>query len=344
MMDNKKALVAMSAGVDSSVALSLMQQMGYECQGVTMRLLANSDDSITDAKAVAERLKVEFTVAEMVDTFRETIIAEFVKAYEDGMTPNPCVLCNKVLKFGELLKIADQNNCDILVTGHYARVECADGKYLLKKAKDPAKDQSYFLYALTQEQLSRVYFPLGEYTKPQIRELAERLGLTNANRKDSQDICFVPDGNYAKVITEYANKSYPNGKFIDLKGNVLGEHSGIIKYTVGQRKGLGIALGKPMYVCAKSVKENTVTLCDDDELFSRSLKANNFNWIVEPKTDTLRCKARIRYRHLEQDATVKISADTVTVVFDEPQRAITPGQSVVLYDGDTVLGGGIIIE
>lgn len=343
MMERKKALIAMSGGVDSSVALSLMQSKGYECEGVTMRLLQNADSSIADAKAVAKRLGVPFTVAEMVDTFRETVIAGFVDLYEKGLTPNPCVMCNKLLKFGELLRLADQKDCDVLVTGHYAKVEKSGGQYVLKKAADLKKDQSYFLYTLTPEQLERVRFPLGDYTKPEIREIAERLGFVNAKRKDSQDICFVPDGDYAKVIAEYSGKAYPAGVFLDLKGNVLGKHSGLINYTVGQRKGLGIALGKPMYVCAKDPEKNTVTLCDDAELYKEKLSAKDFNWIIAPKADSFRCKARIRYRHTEQDATVTLQGDTVSVLFDEPQRAITPGQAVVLYDGDTVLGGGTII-
>lgn len=342
-MKSKRALIAMSGGVDSSVALSLMKADGYECEGVTMRLLNGSESGIEDAKAVARRLDVPFSVAEMVDTFRETVIAGFIDAYEKGLTPNPCILCNRVLKFGELLKLADRKGCDVLVTGHYAKTEQVDGRFILKKAADKQKDQSYFLYSLTPEQLSRVRFPLGNYTKPEIRDIAERLGFVNAHRKDSQDICFVPGGDYARVIAEYSRKIYPEGNFVDKNGAVLGKHGGLIKYTVGQRKGLGIALGKPMYVCAKDTAKNEVVLCDDAELFGTELEAVDFNWIIPPKAEVLRCKARIRYRHTEQDATVAVLENKVKVTFDQPQRAITPGQAVVLYDSDIVLGGGTII-
>lgn len=339
---NKKALIALSGGVDSAVALSLMLQQGYECEGITMHLLEGEEQNITDAEAVAKTAGVPFSVADLEEYFKTTVIDEFVKAYENGLTPNPCVVCNKKLKFGKLLEICVEKQIDFLVTGHYAKTENKDGDIYLKKADDPKKDQSYFLYSLTPDQLKRIIFPLGEYSKSEIRKIAETLSLSNAHRRDSQDICFVPDGDYIKVINEVANKTYPKGNFIDKNGKVLGVHQGIVNYTVGQRKGLGIALGQPMYVGAKNEKDNTVTLCDNASLFSTTLEACDFNWIVRPKADTFRCKARIRYRHEEQPATVTLSGDTVTVVFDEPQRAITPGQSVVLYDGDYVLGGGII--
>ena len=339
---NKKALIALSGGVDSAVALNLMKNNGYDCYGITMHLLDGDEQNITDAKAVAEAAGVPFSVADLSDCFRAAVIDEFVKAYENGLTPNPCVVCNKKLKFGKLLEICDEKGFDCLVTGHYAKTEHKNGKVYLKKADDPKKDQSYFLYSLTPEQLKRVIFPLGEYSKSEIRKIAEKLNLSNAHRRDSQDICFVPDGDYIKVINEITNKTYPKGDFIDKSGVVLGKHQGIINYTIGQRKGLGIALGQPMYVGAKNAKDNTVTLCDNASLFGSTLEADGFNWIIKPETAAFRCKARIRYRHEEQPATVTINGDTVTVVFDEPQRAITPGQSVVLYDGDYVLGGGII--
>ncbi|MBE6798215.1 MAG: tRNA 2-thiouridine(34) synthase MnmA [Ruminococcaceae bacterium] len=339
---NKKALIALSGGVDSAVSLNLMIEQGYECEGITMHLLKGDEQNVADAEAVATAAGVPFSVADLKDYFKSEVIDEFVTAYENGLTPNPCVICNKKLKFGKLLDICNEKGIDYLVTGHYAKIERRDGKAYLKKADDPKKDQSYFLYSLSPEQLKRVIFPLGEYRKPKIREIAESLNLVNAKLRDSQDICFVPDGDYIKVINEVTNKTYPKGNFVDKNGAVLGEHQGIINYTVGQRKGLGIALGQPMYVSAKNQKDNTVTLCDNASLFSTTLEACDFNWIVEPCADMFRCKARIRYRHEEQPATVSLNGDTVTVVFDEPQRAITPGQSVVLYDGDYVLGGGII--
>ncbi len=339
---SKKALIALSGGVDSAVALNLMLQNSYEVEGITMSLLDGDDQNALDAKSVADRASVPFSVVDLKDFFKETVIADFVDSYESGLTPNPCIICNKKLKFGKLLEICDEKGIDFLVTGHYAKVENSNGKVLLKKADDPKKDQSYFLYSLTPEQLKRVIFPLGEYSKSQIREIAENLNLENAHRRDSQDICFVPDGDYIKVIDYYTNKKYPFGNFIDKDGNVLGKHQGIVRYTVGQRKGLGIALGKPMYVCDKNAENNTVTLSTDEELYGTTLTAKNLNWIVTPVIDTFRCKARIRYRHEEQPATVTLLGDTAIVVFDQPQRAITPGQSVVFYYDDIVLGGGII--
>lgn len=339
---NKKALVALSGGVDSAVALELMQKSGYDCSGITMHLLDGDEQNIADAKAVADAVGVPFSVACFKDDFLKEVINEFVTAYENGLTPNPCVVCNKRLKFGKLLEVCDKMGIDFLVTGHYAKIEHKDGKVYLKKASDEKKDQSYFLYSLSKNQLERVIFPLGEYSKPKIREIAESLKFQNAKRRDSQDICFVPDGDYINVINKITNKTYPTGNFIDRSGAVLGQHQGIINYTIGQRKGLGIAIGEPMYVSAKNAEDNTVTLCDNASLFGTTLEADDFNWIIAPSEQTFRCKARIRYRHEEQPATVTVNGDTVTVVFDEPQRAITPGQSVVLYDGDYVLGGGII--
>lgn len=338
-----KVLVALSGGVDSSVAAHLLIEQGYECVGATMQLLDNAEGQIADAKAVADRLGIPFYAFDMRKEFRELIIDEFVKTYENGGTPNPCVVCNKQLKFGLLLQKATELGCDYIATGHYARVEEVDGRYILKKAETLEKDQSYFLYSLSQSVLSKVLFPLGAYSKDEIRRIAENLSLVTAKKKDSQDICFVPDGDYIKVIEEYANKTYKKGNFVDTSGNVLGQHQGIIRYTVGQRKGLGIALGKPMYVGSKNVENNEVTLCSDEELYSKTLTATDFNWIAfESTPEILRCKARIRYRHIEQPATVTISHDVANIVFDEPQRAATSGQSVVLYDGEVVIGGGII--
>ena len=338
-----KVLVALSGGVDSSVAAHLLIEQGYECVGATMQLLDNAERQIADAKAVADRLGIPFYAFDMRKEFRELVIDEFVKTYENGGTPNPCVVCNKQLKFGLLLQKATELGCDYIATGHYARVKEVDGRYILKKAETLEKDQSYFLYSLSQSVLSKVLFPLGAYSKDEIRKIAENLSLVTAKKKDSQDICFVPDGDYIKVIEEYANKTYKRGNFVDTSGNVLGQHQGIIRYTVGQRKGLGIALGKPMYVGSKNVENNEVTLCSDEELYSKTLTATDFNWIAfEGAPEILRCKARIRYRHIEQPATVTISNDIANIVFDEPQRAATSGQSVVLYDGEVVIGGGII--
>ena len=335
-----KALIALSGGVDSAVAAYLMKQQGYDCIGAMMQLL--DGQSTDDAKAVCDNLGIPFYAFDMRDEFKNTIIDDFVTSFENGETPNPCVLCNKKLKFGALFQKMQELDCDVLVTGHYARIEETSGEFRLKKAENTAKDQSYFLYSLDPNVLKHVRFPLGGYTKDQIREIAENIGFSVARKKDSQDICFVPDGDYVKVITDLSKKHYKKGNFVDLAGSVLGTHQGIINYTVGQRKGLGIAFGKPMYVYRKNAETNEVTLCDDNELFTDTLEAKNINLLTNISLNNLKCKARIRYRHEEQPATVTQNGDTVTVKFDTPQRAITPGQSVVFFDGDIVLGGGII--
>ena len=357
-MPQKKALIAMSGGVDSSVAAYLTQQAGFDCIGVTMRLYDNLPDEgcdsrtccsledVEDARSVARRLGMPFYAFNFKEDFREKVIEKFIHCYECGLTPNPCIECNRHLKFDHLLRRGMELGCDCVVTGHYAQIKQDEqtGRYILYKAADFSKDQSYVLYSLTQEQLAHTLFPLGDMEKSAVRELAEKNGLINADKPDSQDICFVPNGDYVKVIEEYTSKTYPKGNFVDTSGNVLGQHQGIIRYTVGQRKGLGVALGKPAYVGSKNVETNEVTLCSDEELYSKSVLAKDFNWVAFPTADeTFCCKARIRYRHVEQPATVFVYDGTVRITFDEPQRAATSGQSVVLYDGDTVLGGGIII-
>ena len=340
---SKKALIALSGGVDSSVAAHLMLKKGYECIGATMQLLDNAESQITDARAVADRLGIPFYAFDMRKEFRERIIDAFIQSYEQGETPNPCVLCNRKMKFGLLLEKATELGCDLIATGHYARIGTTDGRYILKKGEALAKDQSYFLYSLSQEQLSRIEFPLGDYNKDEIRTIAAKLNLVTAEKKDSQDICFVPDGDYVKVIGDYTNKTYPNGNFVDSVGKVLGQHQGLIRYTVGQRKGLGVAFGKPMYVKSKCAEKNEVTLCEDAELYSDTVTVGSLNWIAfAAPPESFNCAVRIRYRHTEQPATVNVQNGIATVKFDLPQRAATAGQSAVFYDKDTVLGGGII--
>ena len=349
----EKALIAMSGGVDSSVAALLTIKNGYECQGATMKLYDNksfarpcgNDNDIADAKAVCERLSIPHIVLDFCNQFKKEIISRFISEYQDGATPNPCAYCNRYIKFGELINKMKELGFEKIVTGHYAKVVFENGRYLLKKAEDESKDQSYFLYSLTQEQLSHILLPLGDYSKEEIRKIASENGFVTAHKGDSQDICFVPDGDYAAFIEENTGKVYPDGDFVDLNGKVLGIHKGIIRYTIGQRKGLGLALPHPMYVCEKNVEENKVVLCKDEELFSTEFLAEDFNWIAFDKpTDSIRCLARVRYRHKEQPATVTVLEDgRVKVTFDEPQRAIAKGQIVVLYDGDTVLGGGTIL-
>lgn len=353
---SKKAIIAMSGGVDSSVAAFLMKEKGYDCIGATMKLYDNEDigisrektccslDDIEDARSVARRLSMPYYVFNFKDEFEEKVINKFIATYESGGTPNPCIDCNRYLKFEKLFQRMKELSYDYIVTGHYARVEEMNGWFYLKKAVDETKDQSYVLYSLTQNQLSHILFPLGEYSKMQIREIAEAQGFLNARKKDSQDICFVPNGDYAAFIEKYTGKSYPPGNFVDMQGNILGQHQGIIRYTNGQRKGLGVSFGKPMYVADKDIEHNTVVLCTDDELFSQELIAEDFNWLIPNPQNTVKCKARVRYNMKEQSATAyKLDNSRVKIVFDLPQRAITKGQAAVLYDEDTVLGGGTII-
>ena len=348
---NEKALIAMSGGVDSSVAAYLMQQKGYDCMGATMRLYDKygSDEEknlsdINDAKSVCNTLGIGFYVFDFRREFKEDVINRFISIYEKGGTPNPCIECNRYMKFGRFLDAASELGCSKMATGHYARIEEADGRFYLKKAADEKKDQTYFLYSLNQEQLSRVEFPLGDMTKPEIRELATDLGFVSAHKSDSQDICFVPDGEYINVIKSFTNKIYPEGNFTDISGNKIGTHSGIINYTIGQRKGLGIAFGEKMYVKEKNILTNEVVLAKNDELFSSSLDAVDFNWIVyDNPPQKLKAKAKVRYSTREDSCTVFVTdKNKVHIEFDTPQRAIAKGQAVVLYDGDIVLGGGTI--
>lgn len=349
-----KVLIAMSGGVDSSVAALLMS--GYERVGCTMRLYDAEDsenkrpntccslEDVEDARAVCYKLGIPYHVFNFTDDFEEKIIRKFVDSYRRGITPNPCIDCNRYMKFDKLFYRARQLGCDFVVTGHYARIEEADGKYVLKKALDPTKDQSYVLYAMTQEQLMHTRFPLGELRKDEVRQIARENGFVNAKKPDSQDICFVPDGDYAAFIERYGGAT-DGGDFITSSGKVLGRHKGIAHYTIGQRKHLGISVGAPIYVVGINADENTVTLGEESELFGTVAVATDVNWISGEAPDAaIRCQAKTRYRQKEQPATASVNPDgTVTVVFDEPVRAITPGQALVLYDGDVVLGGGVII-
>lgn len=354
----EKCLIAMSGGVDSAVAALLVKKMNIECVGATMKLLGGggieldeehaccSKEDIADAKKVAEKLGMEHYLYDFSEHFAKKVVDKFVHAYETGATPNPCIECNRYLKFERLFEEAENLGCDSIATGHYARVEYnrENGRWCLKKAKDLSKDQSYVLYSLSQNQLSKVIFPLGDMTKAEARKIAEENGFINAHKKESQDICFVKNEDYTDFIERYTGKTYPCGNFVDTDGNILGNHKGIIHYTVGQRKGLGLALPAPLYVCRLDTEKNEVVLCPNEGLFTKELTANNINLISVPDLYTpMRIKAKVRYRHTEQDATaVQIDENTIQVTFDEPQRAITKGQAVVLYDGDTVVGGGTI--
>jgi tRNA-specific 2-thiouridylase len=340
-----RALIAMSGGVDSSVAALLTMEQGLYCIGGTMHL--HDTACAADAASVARRLNIPFYEFDCTEQFQKQVKDYFVRCYEEGGTPNPCIECNRHLKFGRLLEIAQDLDCEYVVTGHYAQIEFDDNRqrYLLKKAADEAKDQSYFLCRLTQQQLSHTLFPLGGLTKVEARRIAEENGFINAKKRDSQDICFVPDGDYMAFLQAYTQKCYPCGDFLDEQGRVVGKHRGAVAYTIGQRKGLGLAMGAPVYVCDKDMDANTVTVGPNESLFRRELLADDWNWISTPAlTEPLRCKAKARSRMVEQDATAyPMENGQVKVVFDEPQRAITRGQAVVLYDGNSVIGGGTIL-
>ena len=350
-------MVAMSGGVDSAVAAALLQREGYEIAGVTLRMFDPSilpegvsspfstDSPVTDAKQAADRLGIPHYVLDASAEFRRDVITPFVSTYCEGGTPNPCVDCNRCVKFGSLFDSAEQLGYHILATGHYSALETTEsGRILLRRAADPSKDQTYMLWSLTQDKLARVRFPLGGMKKSEVKEIAEELGLVSAKRKESQDICFIPDGDYAAFIHRFLGKSFPEGNFIAPDGKILGRHKGIIHYTIGQRKGLGIALGEPMYVAEKDVQNNTVTLTRNEGLFRKELTVKQINLMAFDRIDTpLRVHAKVRYHHTPALATVtQIDETHLHVVFDEPQRAIAAGQSFVMYDGDLLLGGGII--
>lgn len=354
----ENALIAMSGGVDSSAAAAIMRRDGFHCIGATMRLYDKQtsnecieqddliNDHVADAKAAAERLGMQFYVFDFRDEFEKKVINRFISAYERGETPNPCIDCNRYLKFDQFYQKAKELDIDIVATGHYARIEYAsdEKRWRLRKARNHEKDQSYVLYALTQEQLAHTRFPLGEYeSKEQVRAMAEECGFVNARKRDSQDICFVPDKDYAAFIQAYTGKEYAPGDFVDENGTVLGRHKGMIHYTIGQRRGLGLSLKSPLYVCRKCMEDNVVVLTEDEGLYSSELTAKDFNWIIKAPTEQIRVKAKTRYRAKEADAIAKICEDgQVKVVFEQPQRAIAKGQAVVLYDGEYVVGGGTI--
>ncbi len=356
MAENKKVMIGMSGGVDSSVAAFLLQKESFEVIGATMKLYNNEDidfvsektccslDDVLDAKSVCARLGIRHYTLNMTDDFKKEVIERFISAYQNGFTPNPCIDCNRYMKFSKMLHKAQELDIDYVATGHYARIEKQGDRYILKKAVDLSKDQSYVLYSLTQEQLKVTKFPLGNYTKQQVREIAEENGFVNARKHESQDICFVPDGDYSKFIEYYTGKTYPCGDFVDMNGKRLGEHKGIIRYTIGQRRGLGLALPASMYVVEKDVDNNKVILGFNDDLFKKEVNVKNISFTACDGLDKPeRLCAKIRYNQKEQPATVtQTDENHLKIVFDEPQRAITKGQAAVLYDGDTVVGGGTI--
>lgn len=353
----EKVLVAMSGGVDSSVAAYLLQQQGYACIGVTMRLYENetagiprghtccSLDDVEDARAVAYDLGMPYYVLNFTEEFDEKVIRKFVQVYQNGGTPNPCIDCNRYLKFDHLLNRARELGCDYIATGHYVqRWQDENGRWGLRKNDDPGKDQSYVLYSLTQDQLAHTLFPLGGMHKDAVRAIAEEQGLCNARKHDSQDICFVPDGDYVSFLRQYGGVEPVPGDFLDSEGRVLGRHRGMECYTIGQRKGLGVSANAPQYVLGKDPDRNAVILGEDNRLYTRELTAERVNWLSVPEPDRpLSVTAKTRYSQREAAATVEpLPGGCIRMVFTEPQRAVTPGQAVVFYDGDLVLGGGTI--
>lgn len=354
----ERIAVAMSGGVDSSVAAWLLQQEGHDLIGVTLRLFDNGDaglakdrpccslDDVEDARAVAVRLGIPHYVFNFSACFREQVMDPFAAAYEQGCTPNPCIDCNRQVKFDALLRRVLELDRQGVATGHYVRREHdpASGRFLLKKALHPEKDQSYVLYCLTQDQLAHSRFPLGGLSKEEIRAIAAGQGFLNARKKESQDICFVPDGDYAGFIRRHTGRDYPAGPFLSQTGELLGAHQGIIAYTLGQRRGLGVSAADRLYVKEIRPADNAVVLSDNDALYTDVLTADRLNLIpVDRLSSPIRARARIRYRQQEQPCTIEQTGpDAVRVTFDHPQRAVTPGQAVVFYDGDLVIGGATI--
>lgn len=336
--DKKKILLGMSGGVDSSVSAHILQEQGYEVVGLTLNMLKCKEDTYKDVKDVCDKLGIEHISMELKDEFDKNIVKYFVTEYLNGRTPNPCVLCNKEFKFEKMLEKANELGIEYVATGHYVRLEKKQNRYVLKKATDRSKDQSYVLYKLSQEQLSRCMFPLGDYTKEDIRSIAKSLGLGNANKPDSQDICFVENNDYSALIPKTNTRE---GDIVDTKGNILGKHTGIHNYTVGQRKGIGISSNKALYVVRIDIDENRVVVGREKDIYSKVLTATDINWICVPKRFML-VKTRIRYHAKEAWAIMHNKGDRVSVKFLKPQRAITPGQAVVFYKGDYVLGGGTI--
>lgn len=357
-MKKNRVVVAMSGGVDSSVAAALLLEKGYDVIGVTMQLWSDTGngperengccslDAVEDARRVASRLGIPYYVMNLKDYFQDRVVKYFIKEYTKGKTPNPCIACNRYVKFGELLRRAHNLGAFYIATGHYAKIayEQDKGRFLLKKSAAIEKDQTYALYNMTQYQLKHTLMPLGDYTKDETRVMAKRLGLPVADKSDSQEICFIRDNDYRSFIIEQTSREAQRGNFVDTKGNILGKHKGIVHYTIGQRRGLGLAMGKPVYVVEIDVKNNTVIVGEEDELFGKEFVVEDVNYIsIVDLVKPLRVKVKIRYSAKPAEGEIiPMQSGRVKVRLDVPQRAITPGQSAVFYSGDTVVGGGVI--
>ena len=360
-MSKKKVIVGMSGGVDSSVAAMLLKKQGYDVIGVTMQIWQDEEtavqeenggccglSAVDDARRVADQLEIPYHVMNFKKEFKDWVMDDFVQEYFRGRTPNPCIRCNRYVKWEALLHRSLAIGGDYIATGHYAKVvQLENGRYTLKKAPS-RKDQTYALYNLTQEQLSKTIMPVGDYTKDEIRRMADEIGLAVASKPDSQDICFIPDGNYQKFLYEYTGKKLPQGNFVDQSGKVIGVHQGITHYTIGQRKGLNLSMGHPVFVTEIRPETNEVVIGENKDVFKSSLVASDVNWMSIPDPapgEKVRVHAKVRYAHQGADATVYMTEDgNLICEFDEPQRAITPGQALVMYDGDYVVGGGVIKE
>lgn len=354
-----RVVVGMSGGVDSSVAAYLLKKQGYEVIGVTMQIWQDEElevsqesggccglSAVEDARRVADKLEIPHYVMNFKHEFKKNVIDYFINEYLEGRTPNPCIACNKHIKWESLLQRSVEIGADYIATGHYARIcQLSNGRYVIKNSVTAKKDQTYALYNLSQEQLKKTLMPVGDYTKEEIRNMALEIGLEVANKPDSQDICFVPDKNYAAFIEKNTDSKIATGNFVDLQGNIIGQHKGIVHYTVGQRKGLGIALGEPMYVATLRPETNEVVLADNKALFNTTAYINHINCMAEPEINNVSdLVGKIRYNHGGAKCSVtRADNDVLKCVFEEPQRAITPGQALVLYKDDYVYGGGIII-
>lgn len=351
--DTKSVTVAMSGGIDSAVAALMVSQAGYTVSGATMQLCKKisydgadiTNNDISDARSICNALGIAHRVYAFENEFHSSVIKNFIDTYLCGGTPNPCVLCNRLMKFGLLMDKELELGVDYIATGHYAQIEkSGSGRFLLKKSSDIKKDQTYMLWSLSQKQLAHTLFPIGQLTKAEIREIGERHGFVNAHKSDSQDICFIPDGDYASYIEKELGTKYPSGDYVDERGNVIGHHKGMIRYTVGQRKGLGISLGKHIFVTDKDPVRNTVTIADEDKLFKTKVVIKSINLIpFDVLNSPMHVEAKIRYSQGQSKAYAEqTDTDEITLTFEAPQRAPARGQSAVLYSDNYVVGGGII--